>query len=85
MSWSASTTSFEEHLDCFFDAIPKKSSPPLLVVPTRPAVQPFEAPKRSSSRLVNNKLAKIPISFFKTCITCFSSRRRESLAQDDEN
>jgi hypothetical protein len=58
----ASPTSFEERLECFLDAIQKKKASPLLAVPTRPAVQPSKAPKRSSYRLASSKLARIPIA-----------------------
>jgi hypothetical protein len=60
----ASPASSEERLDCFLGAIQKKSASPLLAAPARPAVQPApsEAPRRSSSRLTNNKLARILIS-----------------------
>jgi hypothetical protein len=44
----ASPTSFEERPDCFLDAIQKKPASPLLAIPTRPAVQPSEDPRRSS-------------------------------------
>jgi hypothetical protein len=54
----------EDRLDCFLDAIHKKPASPLLAAPTRLAVQlaPSRPPRRSSSRLANNKLARIPIS-----------------------
>jgi hypothetical protein len=60
----ASPASSEDRLDCFLDAIQKKPASPLLAAPTNPAVQlaPSEAPRRSSSRLANNKLFRIPIS-----------------------
>jgi hypothetical protein len=59
-----SPTSSEERLDCFLDAIQKKPASPLLAASTRPVVlsTPSMAPKCNSSRLANNKLAKILIA-----------------------
>jgi hypothetical protein len=60
----ASPTSSEDRLDSFLDVIQNKPTSPLLAAPTRPTVlsAPSVAPKRSCSRLANNKLAKIPIT-----------------------
>jgi hypothetical protein len=60
----ASPASSKDRRDCFLDAIQKKPASPLLAAQTRPAVQPApsKAPRRNSSRLTNNKLARIPIS-----------------------
>jgi hypothetical protein len=60
----ASPTSSEDRLNSFLDVIHNKPTSPLLAAPTRPTVlsAPSVAPKRSCSRLANNKLAKIPIT-----------------------
>jgi hypothetical protein len=59
-----SPISSEDRLNFFLDAIQKKSTSTLLAAPTRPSVlpTPSAAPKRSSSRLANNKLAGFPIA-----------------------